>query len=672
MKKHGFRQSQMQSEYIPDNQSMYQGQYYNNQQTPYQNNYQQTVNPNYIQYTPSNSDYSQYQGGYYQVPPYQNPPYNVPYSNDISQGIYQNAPTYEYQNPQTWQYQNQAVSQYQTQQTSVYQPSAYPYQNPQAVSDMYNTQMNYRTDPSLNNQTSQTITPYNSQVINSMNSQVINPNNSQTINNQSMNYQPPNTYYNQATKSMTSQVNYKKQTVPDYSSPVRKSNNSAMNYVFKPITNGTTIVKNEEEPTSSIIKMNPVNYNSTDVNVPLTELSNKASEMQQPVNDHESAQPTEPVEEPEPVHDSVGEDDYRQNPEDKKPDTTIINEPVYTDKLPTNNDHATGFHTEESPVIKTPLTRSNFREYWSIKNFPFNPDSATPPASNQESTRMPKQSPTEYVAPAAPSKEAKIDIKDIEASMEQNMKPIFDEAQSLDNHQLITDTLDDYESALVKEVMAALEETNKKEIPESYTPSNSFTANPGLEAATKSVSNQPFAKEQSAATLTENHSVNSCMQPSSSKRTNCLQQESVSPFNATYVPGEVLGYSSLAAHAKKNEFNSIAEAMASKEEPEKTTILDDASPEDEDEEEVGTIDNSPLNFSQWLGTICILLIPILNIIMLIVWSSGKGNENRVNYSRALLIVIGVLILFSLSAYWLFNSFFNDFLQDFNLIGLLSI
>ena len=94
--------------------------------------------------------------------------------------------------------------------------------------------------------------------------------------------------------------------------------------------------------------------------------------------------------------------------------------------------------------------------------------------------------------------------------------------------------------------------------------------------------------------------------------------------------------------------------------------------EDEDEEEVGTIDNSPLNFSQWLGTICILLIPILNIIMLIVWSSGKGNENRVNYSRALLIVIGVLILFSLSAYWLFNSFFNDFLQDFNLIGLLSI
>ncbi|HIW32658.1 MAG TPA: hypothetical protein IAA29_07715 [Candidatus Paenibacillus intestinavium] len=62
---------------------------------------------------------------------------------------------------------------------------------------------------------------------------------------------------------------------------------------------------------------------------------------------------------------------------------------------------------------------------------------------------------------------------------------------------------------------------------------------------------------------------------------------------------------------------------------------------------------------EWLITMLILIIPIVNIVMMFVWAFGGGNPSKANYFKAALIwaaiitilyvVVFVLILGSLAA-----------------------
>lgn len=58
-----------------------------------------------------------------------------------------------------------------------------------------------------------------------------------------------------------------------------------------------------------------------------------------------------------------------------------------------------------------------------------------------------------------------------------------------------------------------------------------------------------------------------------------------------------------------------------------------------------------ISVAAWVGTILISLVPLLNVAFLLYWSFRGGvDPNRRNFSRAGLIVIGLLILLTLGAF----------------------
>lgn len=57
-------------------------------------------------------------------------------------------------------------------------------------------------------------------------------------------------------------------------------------------------------------------------------------------------------------------------------------------------------------------------------------------------------------------------------------------------------------------------------------------------------------------------------------------------------------------------------------------------------------DNAPvMTTGQWVLTMIVFMIPLVNIIMLFVWAFGIGNPNRANFCKAQLLIylIGLLI-----------------------------
>ncbi len=51
-----------------------------------------------------------------------------------------------------------------------------------------------------------------------------------------------------------------------------------------------------------------------------------------------------------------------------------------------------------------------------------------------------------------------------------------------------------------------------------------------------------------------------------------------------------------------------------------------------------------MTVGQWLGTMLLMLIPIANLVLLIVWAvSDTENRNRSNWAKAYLIMIGIVI-----------------------------
>lgn len=59
-------------------------------------------------------------------------------------------------------------------------------------------------------------------------------------------------------------------------------------------------------------------------------------------------------------------------------------------------------------------------------------------------------------------------------------------------------------------------------------------------------------------------------------------------------------------------------------------------------------DSSVMTVGQWIVTMLLLAIPVVNIVLLFVWAfSGNTNLNKRNYCRATLIIGAVAIVLSL-------------------------
>ncbi|NIP24294.1 MAG: hypothetical protein GWN67_08960 [Phycisphaerae bacterium] len=61
-------------------------------------------------------------------------------------------------------------------------------------------------------------------------------------------------------------------------------------------------------------------------------------------------------------------------------------------------------------------------------------------------------------------------------------------------------------------------------------------------------------------------------------------------------------------------------------------------------------DTRPMTVGDWMLTLLVLAIPVVNLIMYLVWAlSGSGNLNRRNFCRAsiywFLIILGIYIFF---------------------------
>jgi hypothetical protein len=70
-----------------------------------------------------------------------------------------------------------------------------------------------------------------------------------------------------------------------------------------------------------------------------------------------------------------------------------------------------------------------------------------------------------------------------------------------------------------------------------------------------------------------------------------------------------------------------------------------------------------MSVKDWLITLIIMIIPLVNIIMLFVWGFGGGtNLNKANWAKAQLllfvILLGLGILFTIAFGTLFFSIFN--------------
>ncbi len=64
--------------------------------------------------------------------------------------------------------------------------------------------------------------------------------------------------------------------------------------------------------------------------------------------------------------------------------------------------------------------------------------------------------------------------------------------------------------------------------------------------------------------------------------------------------------------------------------------------------------NAPvMSFGDWMITLLITAIPLVNIIMFIVWAaSSTGNPNRTNWARASLAWMAILIILYAIFFWL--------------------
>ena len=62
--------------------------------------------------------------------------------------------------------------------------------------------------------------------------------------------------------------------------------------------------------------------------------------------------------------------------------------------------------------------------------------------------------------------------------------------------------------------------------------------------------------------------------------------------------------------------------------------------------EVAAVQHKPVSIGDWIITLIISMIPLVNIIMLLVWAFGSStNPSKANWAKAYLAFIAILIGF---------------------------
>ena len=70
--------------------------------------------------------------------------------------------------------------------------------------------------------------------------------------------------------------------------------------------------------------------------------------------------------------------------------------------------------------------------------------------------------------------------------------------------------------------------------------------------------------------------------------------------------------------------------------------------------------SEPLSVGQYIGMFLLLCVPLLNIILLFVWSfGGSVNLNRKNFARASLIFSAVMLVIWIAAGWLIAGILSE-------------
>jgi hypothetical protein len=77
--------------------------------------------------------------------------------------------------------------------------------------------------------------------------------------------------------------------------------------------------------------------------------------------------------------------------------------------------------------------------------------------------------------------------------------------------------------------------------------------------------------------------------------------------------------------------------------------------------------NAPaVRVGEWVITILLLAIPIVNLVMLLVWSFGGGaNPSKTNFAKASLIWMVIGIVLTIIFYTIFGAAMFAIMSDYN-------
>ncbi|NLC40514.1 MAG: zinc ribbon domain-containing protein, partial [Clostridiaceae bacterium] len=73
----------------------------------------------------------------------------------------------------------------------------------------------------------------------------------------------------------------------------------------------------------------------------------------------------------------------------------------------------------------------------------------------------------------------------------------------------------------------------------------------------------------------------------------------------------------------------------------------------------------PLSVGQYIGMFLLMMIPVVNLVLLLVWAfGGSVNRNKKNYAKATLLLmlistVVIIILVMIFGFALFNFFIED-------------
>lgn len=77
-----------------------------------------------------------------------------------------------------------------------------------------------------------------------------------------------------------------------------------------------------------------------------------------------------------------------------------------------------------------------------------------------------------------------------------------------------------------------------------------------------------------------------------------------------------------------------------------------------------------LSFGEWLVTLLIMAVPILNMIMIFIWATdGKTNPNKSNWAKATLVFIGINIVIAMFFIGTIIGSLSEFMSGFSQAGM---